>query len=177
MVQHYELMVAFPGTMNEATLAEAKQQVIDTITTKGTITVQCDLPRRRLAYPIGKETFGFYSVIQFDLDTAELLQVSTSLKLNTNVLRYLLVKADPQTVEQIQVGLLVTTPEVVVPVVEIPVQSPVQSEVVLHTPAPAEVVTESTVQPVEKKAVPVSMEELDKKLDAILEDTDIEMKL
>lgn len=174
MVQHYELMVVFPGTMTEAALTEAKQQVTDTVTAQGTITVQCDVPRRKLAYPIGQQTFGFYSIMQFDLDTAQLAQVNTTLKLNPNVLRYLLVKADPQTVDQLQAGLLVTTPtEVATPVVDVPTQSDVE----LHSPAPAAVITESTVQPVEKKAGPVSMDELNKKLDAILEDSDIEMKL
>lgn len=175
MVQHYELMVIFPGTMNEATLAAAQQQITDTVIAQGTMTAQCDVPRRKLAYPIGQQTFGFYSVKQFDLDTAQLAQVNTTLKLNPNVLRYLLVKADPQTVEQLQAGLLVTTPpEVVAPVADMP-SAPV--DVVLHSPAPTAVVTESTVQPIEKKAGPVSMEELNKKLDAILEDSDIEMKL
>ncbi len=171
MVQHYELMVLFPGTMNETAVAEAKQQVIATVTEKGTITVQCDIPRRKLGYPINHQAFGFYTIMQFDLDTAELAKVNATLKLDTNVLRYLLIKADPQTVDQLQAGLQVTAP-----VEPVAAAVPEQPELVLHTPVPA-VVTESAVQPVEKTAGPVSMEELNKKLDAILEDSDIEMKL
>lgn len=171
MVQHYELMVVFPGTMNESALTEAKQQVITAVSEHGTVTVQCDVPRRKLAYPIGQQMFGFYTVMQFDLDTAQLATLNSNLKLNQNVLRYLIVKAEPQTADQLQAGLLVTTvAESAQPVAE----PAVPTEVELHSPAPA---TEPVTPPVEKKVGPVSLEELDKKLDAILEDSDIEKKL
>ena len=52
--------------------------------------------RRKLAYPIKKQKHGFYVFLEFSLeDKAGLKQLDGQLKLNNNLLRYLVIKKDP----------------------------------------------------------------------------------
>ncbi|MFA5995096.1 MAG: 30S ribosomal protein S6 [Patescibacteria group bacterium] len=175
MLQHYELMVVFPGTMDEAKLAEAKQQVVTFITERaGTITAACDLPRRRLAYPINDQGYGYYVVRHFDMESKELVSLNKVLSLNQVKLRYLLIKTKPATSEQIQAYFTAALPKAE----EKPVVSATPVAKIITEPTVEKPVVEtSKVEEKKKDKTPVSIEELDKKLDAILDDTDIGLKL
>jgi small subunit ribosomal protein S6 len=50
--------------------------------------------RRRLAYPIRKQVEGHYVLMNVDLETPALPELERSLRLNEDVLRYLLVRTE-----------------------------------------------------------------------------------
>ena len=60
--------------------------------------------RRRLAYPIrhgGRDVRdGFYTVYHFDLEPSQVTEVERELKLNDQIIRYLLVQYTPQPVDE-----------------------------------------------------------------------------
>jgi len=58
-----------------------------------------DLPiiKRKLAYPIKKNRFGFYCLINFSSESENIKKIDNYLKTNGNVLRYVILQADPMT--------------------------------------------------------------------------------
>ncbi len=52
--------------------------------------------KRRLAYKIGKRQEGNYLVLNFQMDTQQTKKLEQSLRLNDQILRYLLVNKDAQ---------------------------------------------------------------------------------
>lgn len=85
------------------------RSVVDTITGRiesdgGEIlaTIPWNPPRRRMAYPIRDFRDGFYVTTVFNLDGQALRPIENALKLNDNILRYLLVQATDTMVKQAQ---------------------------------------------------------------------------
>ncbi|EKD78221.1 MAG: hypothetical protein ACD_41C00389G0013, partial [uncultured bacterium] len=134
-----------------------------------------------LAYKIGQESYGYYHLVQFDTTASAVRELDTKLRLDNELLRYILVKAKPMTAEELKV--MVTGEKYAK-------QRPTKAPVEAVKPAEkvsATALTEAELafanaagkRPVEADAEDkkVSIEELDKKLDAILEDTDLSSKL
>jgi small subunit ribosomal protein S6 len=65
-------------------------------------TVPWNPPRRRMAYPIRDFGDGFYVTMVFNVDPQVLRTVDTQLRLNENVLRFLIVQATEQNIKQAQ---------------------------------------------------------------------------
>lgn len=57
----------------------------------GTIQAETSMGRKRLAYPINKETQAVYTTFVFDADTKSIAGIDRRLRLNSNVLRHLIV--------------------------------------------------------------------------------------
>lgn len=124
--------------------------------------------RKKLAYPIKKQKHGFYAFLEFESDQpANLKELEVNLRHNNNILRHLIIKlekaaeganADPSKLEE----------------------KPAPRKVVEKKPAakkPAPVTPKKpATKPVEKKESkePVVLEDIDKKLDDILKDTNVD---
>jgi small subunit ribosomal protein S6 len=50
-----------------------------------------NIGRKKFAYPIKKETAGFYSTLVFELEGSQVNQLDSELRINANVLRHLIV--------------------------------------------------------------------------------------
>lgn len=59
-------------------------------------------PRRRMAYPIKDFGDGFYVTTVFRIDPSELRPIENTLKLNENILRFLIVQATDLNIKQAQ---------------------------------------------------------------------------
>ena len=185
MNQHYELMYVLPGSLELEQVPAVKMHVAAFIGgVNATVTSEFDMDRRRLAYKIGQESYGYYHIVQFDAPATAVRELDTKLRLDNEVLRYILVKARPLTAEQLKV--MVTgekyirqrpqkTPAVVVakPVEKINTTTLTEAELAFANVAGKRAIEEEAAENAKK----VSIEELDKKLDAILEDTDLDKKL
>jgi ribosomal protein S6 len=57
---------------------------------------ETDLGLRGLAYPIGKVTKARYLAIRFELEPSELINIDNALRLNKEIVRYLIVKNPPE---------------------------------------------------------------------------------
>lgn len=60
------------------------------------------LVKRKLAYPIKHEKFGFYCLINFSAEPKKMEEIDEYLRLNHVVLRHLVTQADPMTKEQLE---------------------------------------------------------------------------
>ncbi|MBI4407855.1 MAG: 30S ribosomal protein S6 [Candidatus Kerfeldbacteria bacterium] len=187
MNQHYELMYIVPGSVELEHVPAMKSHVSSLLSGAGaTQTSEFDMERRRLAYPIGKETYGYYQVVQFDATAPVVRDFDTKLRLDNQLLRYILVKAKPMTSEEIKVMIAgekyARKRAEPVAVAAAPVKSDTKTDKTSATSlTEAELAFANAgtarVAEVEAEDQKVSIEELDKKLDAILEDTDLDKKL
>jgi len=176
-MQHYELMFIIPGAVDVTQVPAMKEQILKNITTLGgTVTSQLDMDRRRFAYRVGQESYGYYHVVQFDCEPAAAPQIDKALRLDNNVMRYLLVLAEPMSEERLKEIVAGEKYKHAKPNTSVAAAKPVvelNATELMYAQAP---VSKHEVDVDEDKGK-VSIEELDKKLDAILEDTDITAKL
>lgn len=92
-MQHYEIMYIIPMsyTVNEVPEIEAK--VKKTLTdNKAEIDKEESLGKLKFAYPINKLSHGYYNVIEFNMPTENLIEVSKVLKITNEIARYIIVK-------------------------------------------------------------------------------------
>jgi small subunit ribosomal protein S6 len=85
----YELMVIIDGSLDEDKAKAAADQVEKTIKAKkGTVTDLDEWGRRKLAYQINKQDFGYYSVWRFTSEDSNAPQeIESALKIQDEVLR------------------------------------------------------------------------------------------
>lgn len=58
--------------------------------------------KRKLAYPIKHEKFGIYCLVNFQAEGKKIEDIDEYLRLNANVLRHIILEADPMTKEQLE---------------------------------------------------------------------------
>lgn len=58
--------------------------------------------KRKLAYPIKHEKFGFYCLVNFQAEAGKIEELDEYLRLNNNVLRHIILQADPMTREELE---------------------------------------------------------------------------
>lgn len=91
-VQHYELLTIIPATYAADELPAALDKVRATLREHGaTLTYEEDMGKRRLAYPINRVHHGHYLLIEFNADPAKAAKLDTALKLMPEVLRAMLI--------------------------------------------------------------------------------------
>lgn len=184
MIQHYELMYILPGSLEMEQVPELKAVVAELVKAAGaTMTVEVDMDRRRLAYRMGQESYGYYHVMQFDLEASALQALDKQLRLENRVMRFLLTKSVPLSVDRIKEMLAGEKYKKQRPVVAgavAPVVKTEQTSATALTEAEMEFaksVSSKHTEEVVAEDQKVSIEELDKKLDALLEDSDLDKKL
>ncbi|OGZ34726.1 MAG: 30S ribosomal protein S6 [Candidatus Portnoybacteria bacterium RBG_19FT_COMBO_36_7] len=50
--------------------------------------------KRRLAYPIKKQGYGFYVTVEFNIDPEKVIELDKKIRLQSNILRHLLINKD-----------------------------------------------------------------------------------
>ena len=97
MKRDYEIVYIFDSTLEEAKVNEKLDRFHELLTGgngNAEITAVDHWGRRELAYPIEKRTNGYYVVAQFTGDGEPLPELERLLKLDEEVLRYLIVLND-----------------------------------------------------------------------------------
>ncbi|MDD3301510.1 MAG: 30S ribosomal protein S6 [Patescibacteria group bacterium] len=91
---HYEMLFIIP---NKFTEEEAKVQITkveELISSQGgTITYREYWGKKRLAYEIKHNHYGYYSLCEFDIDRSAILKIDNDLRLSNDVLRHQIVVA------------------------------------------------------------------------------------
>jgi len=146
-IPHYEMLYIISNKFSEdeikPILEKVKKIIIDS---GGQVTYEEQWGKKRLAYPIKNFNFGYYQLLEFDLATEETAKVDRLMRLMTELLRHQIVRCLKRTVEEIKQEKE-----------EARERSAKQEE------DPKE----------EKTPEKVNLQELDKKLDKILETEDL----
>jgi small subunit ribosomal protein S6 len=96
-VREYEIVYIFDSVLTEDQVNEKLEKYHEHITAQGgEITAVDHWGKRQLAYPIGKKTAGYYVVVQFTADPSALPELERTLKLDDDVVRYLIVLSEGQ---------------------------------------------------------------------------------
>lgn len=141
-MNHYEILYLVPANLAEEELEQVKAAVKNLITkSEGKITQEDSLGKKKLAYPIKKVSQGYYLLYEFDLAGKALKKLNQELKITPKVLRHIIIKK------------AITEPSLVDKTKEL---------------LEAEPVAAAKAEKAEEKEK-VKIEDLDKKLDEILD--------
>lgn len=93
-MKNYELTIVFHPDleMNLAPSLDKVHQVIESA--GGTITKETNDGKKRLAYPLAGQDYGIYYFLDLDLPADAPQKISNAFNINSEVIRYLLVKVD-----------------------------------------------------------------------------------
>jgi small subunit ribosomal protein S6 len=94
-VREYEIVYIFDSVLTEDQVNEKLEKYHQQITESGgEITAVDHWGKRQLAYPINKKTAGYYVVVQFTADAEMLPELERTLKLDDDLVRYLIVLSE-----------------------------------------------------------------------------------
>ncbi|HNX10575.1 MAG TPA: 30S ribosomal protein S6 [bacterium] len=100
---HYELLFIISNRFTEDEAKKCVAKVENIITQgEGKISASEFWGKKRLAYPIKHETYGYYNLVEFDLERTALAKLEEKLRLDHEVLRHLIVIKKLKTDEQLQ---------------------------------------------------------------------------
>lgn len=150
-MEKYELLYIIAAKYTDAEIESLMEKIKGMITTAGgTVTEMHNLGRRKLAYPISHVRNGNYVLVYFEAEPTAVAKLNEMLRLSTDLLRHLITTKSPY---------LTKIPSFA----EI---TEIRTDEDRDRPRPAPMVQQAPVA----AAAPVTMEELDKKLDQILTD-------
>ena len=161
-MKKYEIMAIIVNNIDEkAAKTAADESLKKRITTFGGKTTFEDFwGAKGFAYKIEGEKWGYYAVYQFDIDGSKLKELEHELNIDTKIVRFIITKVEKDMPKAIK-----------------------YSDMKTETPVVVEEKTEEAEKPAKKVTAPKKMEkkaenavdkdEVDKKLDAILDDASI----
>ena len=94
-MKNYEIMYIIKSSLEEEsrnTIIENLHEII--LSNKGVINDINQWGLKEFAYPIDKETKGFYVVVNFSCDPTTLAEFDRLLGINANVVRYMITKKE-----------------------------------------------------------------------------------
>jgi len=95
-MKHYEMLCVLPGTLTEAEVSEAMKVVTETVTTHGaTITNSVDKGKSRLAYPIKHIRYGYFQLLYIEVEPEQLAEIERRVQLLGSLLRSIVRSYDP----------------------------------------------------------------------------------
>ena len=155
MMKPYELLYIVPAVMTDAEAETVNAKVTEMVKATGAQIIRVEnLGKIKLAYPIKHQKYGFYMLVQFDAEAEVISKLEYDLRLNENILRHQLI-ARGEGADKKAYKLEAY-------------QSPISEEGFAPRRGAS---APMTAAPIIKKGPEMTIEELDKKLDAILEGT------
>ncbi len=186
-MQQYELLIVLPGTMAEDEAAAVKDQLAEIVTSQEAVNLTVeDRGKSRLAYPMKHIRYGYFYFFRFSAETTQVPVIQEKIRLTGKTLRSIVSKYSPELVEKNKemIAKMVST---VAPAIDKEEEEEVEEVSVKPekkapepTSAKVEVNEEVSLDTSEKveeekpkkkaaKKQPVTMEEIDEKLNEILD--------
>jgi len=162
----YELLYIVPSRYTDAEVADIQKNVDGFIQQAGgTVAKEENLGKIRLAYPIKQVRHGTYILVYFDAEGSGVRALDEQLRLTDEVLRHMMLQAP--------VGAEAQKWELQSYVAPLSEEEGESKPVSRPRPAMAPVPIQAPMAPLMKQEKSMSIEELDKKLDEILESDDM----
>lgn len=90
-MQNYELLYILPPTLTETEAPVAAGRISTMLQDAGgSITQDVDLGRKKLAYPIKHHQYGYYRLVEFSAEPASVVKLNNTFRLSPELLRYLM---------------------------------------------------------------------------------------
>ncbi|PIS33102.1 MAG: 30S ribosomal protein S6 [Parcubacteria group bacterium CG08_land_8_20_14_0_20_48_21] len=103
--RHYELLYLIPNTYTDAEVEGIAKKVTARVAKSTAITLNQNLGKKRLAYPIDHMTHGNYVVVEFDAEPENIPALTYDLRLTEELLRHQIIEKRKRTEEEIQTEL------------------------------------------------------------------------
>lgn len=182
-MKHYEMLCVLPGTLTEEEVSVIIGRIKEAVDTHGaTDLVSHDLGKSRLAYPIKHIRYGYFALFRFALEPQSLSELERAVRLLDVTLRMGIQVYDPahasDTVTLAQDPTALSAPQV-----EKPIRggrsgartetSRKEREPIVEKPSESSTVISEDIsvakKTVEKKSPEINLENIDEKLDEILQ--------
>lgn len=155
MITHYELLYIISGNYTEEELQPIKQEVNDMLAVAGAkILLEDTLGKRKLSYPIKGLHQGYYLLAEFELEGEKLKALNQNLRLSSSVVRHIIVKRDAKMPSYKEMNEK---------------QAERDQRKKLETERQQREAAEKVAPDVEREKSKAKLEDLDQKLDEILE--------
>jgi len=154
---HYELLFIIPNKFTEEEANSVVAKVKKIITEEGgNITFSEFWGKKRLTYPIKQNSYGYYSLFEFDLDGEKLAKINKTLRMANDVIRFEIVRKKIKTAEQLEK------------------EKKISEKIAVKNMAKEQKAEEKeTLKPAQGKAKKLDLKDLDQKLDDILDTKDL----
>jgi len=170
-VSHYELLYIIPVKYTVEELPAVNDKVKSILAEYGCqITYEEEMGKKKLAYPIKGVYHGFYFIVEFNMDTDKLIRLNRALQLMPEILRHLVVTKKEKTKEEITKERSRRE--------QTEAEEEQRLKAKIKAVAPATTVSVSLDKPEEvkvkedkKERGKVSIEDLDKKLDELIDES------
>ena len=96
IVNSYETVLVLSTKLGEEGAAALVEKFKARIAKNGTVESVDDWGKRRLAYPINKETEGYYTLINFESTPDYVAELERRFKITEGVMRSIVIKKDPR---------------------------------------------------------------------------------
>ncbi|HQJ57339.1 MAG TPA: 30S ribosomal protein S6 [Caldisericia bacterium] len=94
-MRKYEMMVIFKPNLSDEDLKNEEEKIKNLILESGGEFINSNLwGKRKLAYQIEKQSEGIYYLFYFKIPQNKLTEFKTTLKLNMNILRFMILKME-----------------------------------------------------------------------------------
>ena len=100
---HYEILFIMPNKFTDDEAQKVFKKVGDLITSnEGKITLENYWGKKKFVYPINHEYYGYYGLYEFDLERTLVAKINDTLRLDKEIVRFLIVKKEVKSEEQIK---------------------------------------------------------------------------
>lgn len=184
-MEHYELLAIISSKILENEVDGILEKIkAEIIAEKGEITLTKNLGKKKFTYPLAQTRYGYYIMLEFNLEQSGVKSLDKKLSQEGNIVRHQIVKVREKTAEEI-INLTqekLEKPVLVKKVTIAPAPPEMKEAAQAKEIAPAASITPhqmtqtaSLLEPSPSKSKPkeekkITLEELDEKLDKILED-------
>ncbi len=173
-MKKYEIMAIIVNNVDEK---EAKKAADESLKKRisnfgGEITFEDFWGAKGFAYKIEGEKWGYYVVYQFNIDGSKLSEMEHELNIDKNIVRFLVTKVEKDMPKPVKYIDMKKTEKIEEVVEEGKIEKPAKKEVIIkkaETPK-KEAPAKKTEKKEDKK---INKDEVDKKLDAILDDASL----
>ncbi len=100
---HYEMLYIIPNKFTEDESKKIVEKVKTIITENGgEITYEENWGKKKMAYSIEHNNYGYYNLFEFNLEREKLARIEKLIKMDQDILRHMIVKKKIETEEEIE---------------------------------------------------------------------------
>lgn len=163
--KHYEILFILPNKFTDSESKKIVEIVGQTIIENGgEITHSEYWGKKKLAYEIKHNAYGYYALFEFDLEGSLLAKINQTLRLSTDVLRHQIVVKKTKTAEELKKAEIIRA--------KIDSKKAAEEKEKIAKEKKSSLIT-STVSATKPKDNRVDLKDLDKKLEGILSAKDL----
>ncbi len=146
-MRHYENLVIVKPTLTEEEIKSQLASIDELITSNGgEIIARNEMGMRKLAYAINKNERGFYYVVYFTMEPANIAEVERRYRINEELLRFVTMKYDSKREVAAWTKMVEATLKAAKAKAEVKTETAAPAETVTEAPAEAKTETEASAE-------------------------------